>query len=121
MSVVIRLLTVVFILLSANLAEASRCGQCEKDKTCEPVCYKDKCCQSMGGVQYCDSSAGRLVCNNGFYSSCYCTRHAVMDLGHVQDCCTWQGGVREINDKGFVVCNNGMISEVCSATLGYQF
>ena len=72
------------------------------------------CCADMGGVNYCDSSAGRYVCNNGYYSSCYCTRHAVMDLQRVSGCCLWQGGVLLIDPVGLVVCNNGGTSEVCS-------
>lgn len=72
------------------------------------------CCNKMGGIQYCDSSAGRFVCNNGYYSSCYCTRHAVMDLQKVEGCCLWQGGVMAIDGMGVVICNNGGASEVCS-------
>ncbi len=74
----------------------------------------DNCCGSMGGVQYCDSSAGRMVCKNGEYSACYCTRHAVMDLQKIAGCCLWQGGVFKINEKGWVICNNGGLSEICS-------
>lgn len=77
--------------------------------------FADGCCKQMGGVNYCDSSAGRLVCNNGFYSACYCTRHAVMDLQFLKGCCLWRGGVMSgINDTGLVVCNDGSISEECS-------
>lgn len=72
------------------------------------------CCEDMGGINYCDSSAGRYVCNNGYYSSCYCSRHAVMDLQKLQGCCLWQGGVLDANDHGLVVCNNGGVSEICS-------
>ncbi|WP_174901052.1 neurogenic locus notch [Legionella hackeliae] len=69
----------------------------------------------MGGISYCDTSAGRYVCSNGYYSSCYCTRHAVMDLQKLQGCCLWQGGVLTVDDAtGVVVCNNGGVSEVCS-------
>lgn len=100
--------------LTFNIAEASRCGSCGKDKSCKSSCYKDQCCQAMGGVQYCDSSAGRLVCNNGYYSSCYCNRHAVMDLEHIQGCCLWQGGVLDVDATGLVICNNGGVSESCS-------
>ena len=74
----------------------------------------DNCCSSMGGVSYCDSSAGRFVCNNGSYSACYCTRHAVMDLQKIQGWCLWQGGVFKINEMGLVICNNGGVSEICS-------
>ena len=74
----------------------------------------DNCCGSMGGVQYCDSSAGRLVCKNGEYSACYCTQHAVMNLQELEGCCLWQGGVFHIDPFGLVICNNGGVSEICS-------
>mgnify|MGYP003126800624 CR=1 FL=1 len=75
------------------------------------------CCGDMGGVQYCDSSSGRFVCHNGRYSSCYCTRHAVMDMQAFEGCCMWKGGVFKIDyTHGFVVCNNGGVSPMC--TLG---
>ena len=74
----------------------------------------DNCCGSMGGVQYCDSSAGRMVCKNGEYSACYCTRHAVMNLQKLQGCCLWQGGIFKTDERGLVICNNGGVSEVCS-------
>lgn len=80
-----------------------------------PTCDKVMCCGDMGGISYCDSLAGRYVCNNGFYSTCYCTRHAVMDLQKIQGCCLWHGGVLTIDLKtGTVVCNDGAFSEVCS-------
>lgn len=72
------------------------------------------CCSKMGGISYCDSSAGRYVCNNGYYSSCYCTRHAVMDLQRIEGCCIWQGGVMTVDSTGLVICNNGGTSELCS-------
>lgn len=75
------------------------------------------CCSKMGGINYCDSSAGRLVCNNGFYSVCYCTPHAVMDLQLLKGCCLWKGGVMPPSYKtpvGLVLCNDGSISEECS-------
>ena len=72
------------------------------------------CCTKMGGIKYCDSSAGRYVCENGYYSSCYCTRHAVMDLQKIEGCCLWQGGVLAVDELGVVVCNNGGASEACS-------
>ncbi|MCX7114420.1 MAG: hypothetical protein NTW08_00670 [Gammaproteobacteria bacterium] len=78
---------------------------------------RDACCNGMGGVSYCDSSAGRKVCNNGFYSSCYCTRHAVMDMQHPQGCCLWQGGVKAITDQQIVICRDGGYSEQCSSML----
>ncbi len=77
--------------------------------------FADGCCNSMGGVNYCDSSAGRLVCKNGFYSACYCTRHAVMDLQLLTGCCLWKGGVMpNYNAPGLIACNDGSISEECS-------
>lgn len=73
------------------------------------------CCGKMGGSSYCDSSAGRVVCNNGFYSACYCDRHAVMNLQLLKGCCLWHGGVLPTyNRSGLVVCNDGAISEECS-------
>ncbi|CEG56317.1 hypothetical protein [Legionella fallonii] len=82
-----------------------------------PLLFAETCCNKMGGVNYCDSSAGRLVCNNGFYSACYCTPHAVMDLQLLKGCCLWHGGVLPTYDtSGLVVCNDGSISEEC--TLG---
>lgn len=78
-------------------------------------CGKEVCCEGMGGISYCDSSGGRYVCNNGYYSSCYCTRHAVMDLQDVQGCCLWHGGVYpNLNPYGLVICQDGTISELCS-------
>lgn len=82
---------------------------------CFTPVYADGCCKRMGGVSYCDSSAGRLVCNNGFYSACYCTPHAVMDLQLLKGCCLWHGGVLPTYDtSGLVVCNDGAISEECT-------
>lgn len=79
------------------------------------LAFANGCCKQMGGVSYCDSSAGRLVCQNGFYSTCYCTRHAVMDLQLFKGCCLWHGGVLPTFDNtGLVVCNDGAISEECS-------
>lgn len=77
--------------------------------------FANECCNQMGGVNYCDSSAGRLVCNNGFYSTCYCTRHAVMDLQLLKGCCLWHSGVLPTFDTtGLVICNDGSVSEECS-------
>jgi hypothetical protein len=77
--------------------------------------HADGCCKLMGGTSYCDSSAGRLVCNNGFYSTCYCTRHAVMDLQRLRGCCLWRGGVLpNLDTTGLVMCNDGSLSEECS-------
>ena len=75
----------------------------------------DQCCKNKGCIQYCDSSAGRFVCGDGDYSSCYCTRHAVMDLQKIQGCCLWQGGVFKIErPSNLVICNDGSVSEMCS-------
>lgn len=71
------------------------------------------CCKHMGGVQYCDNSAGRYVCNNGYYSTCYCSRHAVMELEYLSGCCMWHNGVMA-EEVGLVICNDGSISEMCS-------
>ncbi len=70
------------------------------------------CCEKLGGIRYCDSSAGRYVCNSGDYSACYCTIHAIMDLQKLQGCCLWQGGVLKA-DVGVVTCRDGSISEIC--------
>ncbi|MDP3705808.1 MAG: neurogenic locus notch [Legionellaceae bacterium] len=81
-----------------------------------PFAYAEcnNCCEKAGGIRYCDSSAGRYVCNNGDYSVCYCTRHAVMDLQKIAGCCLWQGGVLKIDEgKGLIICNNGGVSEIC--------
>lgn len=75
--------------------------------------FADGCCREMGGISYCDSSAGRLVCKNGFYSACYCTRHAVMDLQLLKGCCLWRGGVMPTYDNT-ILCNDGTVSEECT-------
>lgn len=72
------------------------------------------CCDGLNGIRYCDSSAGRYVCQNGDYSTCYCTRHAIMDLQKLEGCCLWQGGVFKISDDRQVLCNNGSVSEICT-------
>ena len=73
------------------------------------------CCADMGGVSYCDSSAGRIICKNGFFSTCYCTIHAVMDLQFLRGCCLWKGGIRSLYESNLgVLCNDGSISEECS-------
>ena len=73
------------------------------------------CCANMQGVGYCDSSAGRLVCKNGFYSACYCSPHAVMDFQLLRGCCLWHGGVAPtFNQAGLIACNDGSVSEECS-------
>lgn len=108
-----RFFLVSLLLSHLTITTAGRCGDCAKGKNCAPKC--DLCCGGMGGIQYCDSSAGRYVCNNGFYSSCYCDRHAVMDIQNVQGCCIWQGGILNMDtDSGVVICNNGSISEICT-------
>lgn len=117
MQLLIRLL--IISALSCAFAINCSAANCNKQKPCKTV--REPCCGNMGGVQFCDSSAGRLVCNNGFYSSCYCDRHAVMDLEHLQGCCLWQGGVMNIEDgTGLVICNNGGVSEVCSLPIPNQ-
>lgn len=78
------------------------------------TCETNVCCARMGGISYCDSSAGRYVCQNGYYSSCYCTRHAIMDIQNIKGCCLWQGGVYAVNLQGVVICADGKISEICS-------
>ncbi|HCA89094.1 MAG: neurogenic locus notch [Legionellaceae bacterium] len=103
---------ILLCLISLQI-HASRCGE-QPNRACQSDCYRDKCCQNMGGIQYCDASSGRYVCQNGFFSSCYCTRHAVMDLEHLQGCCLWQGGVLDVNESGLVICNNGGVSEICT-------
>ncbi len=74
----------------------------------------NNCCERMGGIHYCDDSAGRYVCKNGDYSACYCTRHAVMDLQLLTGCCLWQGGVLKVTERGIVLCNDGGFSQICS-------
>lgn len=92
-------LVTLFLLSASSYVMANGCGGC---------------CSASGGIQYCDSSAGRYVCANGDYSSCYCTRHAVMDLQKIKGCCLWQGGVMKIEPgTGIVICNNGGTSEMC--------
>lgn len=75
---------------------------------------RSDCCNGMGGARYCDSSAGRVVCNNGFYSSCYCKATAVMDLQFISGCCLWQGGVMKVDPMGIVICTDGSVSAICS-------
>ena len=78
-------------------------------------CGNNDCCNKMGGIQYCDSSAGRYVCNNGEYSSCYCKRKAVMDIQALEGCCMWKGGVLKFDyEDGLMICNDGGVSEICS-------
>jgi hypothetical protein len=114
MRLLARLLVLSALILGFTVVYAGSCGGCQKNqRNCKQTC--DTCCQNMGGISYCDSSAGRLVCNNGSYSSCYCTRHAIMDLQHIQGCCLWQGGVMTTDPAtGLVICNDGGVSAVCS-------
>ncbi len=108
--------TLILLLLSSFCisAMANSCCNRRVDACCNKQ-VADGCCSQMGGVSYCDSSAGRLVCRNGFYSTCYCTRHAVMDLQLLTGCCLWHGGVTStINLTGLVSCNDGSVSEECS-------
>lgn len=94
----------IFFLIAMNTVYAD-CGK--------PKEYVG-CCAGMGGISYCDSSAGRFICKSGEFSSCYCTRHAVMDLQKFEGCCMWQGGVMQIDPKGLVICRNGGVSELCT-------
>ena len=110
-----RLLFLVVFLVNFSSSFAARAA-CDEPPFI-PSCDKKTCCGNMGGISYCDSSGGRYVCNNGFYSSCYCTRHAVMDIQKIQGCCLWQGGVLSVEPTGLVICNNGGVSETCSLEL----
>ncbi len=62
---------------------------------------------------YCDTSAGRIVLNDGDYSKSYCRFNAVMDLQNIHECCTWQGGVLLVR-LGQVICRDGSVSPICS-------
>ena len=73
----------------------------------------NRCCDKMGGVSYCDRTAGRYVCHNGAYSTCYCTQHAIMDLQTVNGCCLWHEGVLSVTPEKIVLCNDGSVSEEC--------
>lgn len=106
-------LSVVALLSCSTFIYASGCLSLPSSP-CPKNCRVNTCCEKMGGINYCDSSAGRFVCNNGFISSCYCTRHAVMDLQHLEGCCLWQGGVKDTTYEGLVTCNDGTNSELCS-------
>ncbi len=88
----------------------------DSDNSCNKKSYiSDACCGKMDGINYCDSSVGRLVCKNGYMSSCYCTRHAVMDFQLFAGCCLWHGGILVVKDPGFVICNDGSVSEQCTS------
>lgn len=117
-----KLLTLV-LLLSCSGAFALGCNTCRGTEPCVNPCPPPEkriytpcpdCCAGMGGVHYCDKTAGRFVCRNGDYSACYCDRHAVMDLQKIKGCCLWQGGVLNVDETGLVICNNGGVSEICS-------
>lgn len=112
------LLLSLFIMPLGNLQALGNLGSCfgSSGQSCPRDCgkKKDTCCGGMGGISYCDSSAGRYVCQNGDYSVCYCTRHAVMDLQFIQGCCIWQGGVRTVTALGKVICRDGTEAEICS-------
>jgi hypothetical protein len=110
----LKILFLTFCLSLTSAAFAVNCLPTVTMPSCPKNCNTDLCCGKMGGISYCDSSAGRYVCNNGFYSSCYCTRHAVMDLQHVEGCCLWQGGVLAQTPEGLVLCNDGSASTLCS-------
>lgn len=73
-----------------------------------------QCCVGYGGINYADSSSGRYVCNNGYVSQCYSTRHAIMDMQKFKGCCIWEGGILKITMKGEVICRDGHVSELCT-------
>lgn len=66
------------------------------------------------GILYNDSSSGRFVMRDGYYSQCYSTRHAVMDLQKFKGCCMWHGGVEKMDNKGRIICRDTSISELCT-------
>ncbi len=74
----------------------------------------DTCCAQKGGIRYSDSTGGRYVCNDGDYSVCYSTIHAVMDMQKFEGCCMWEGGVLKTTPEGIVLCRDGSYSEICS-------
>lgn len=98
---------ILFILIVAFLPLNIVLANCD-DHDC------NLCCANKGGIKYSDSSAGRYVCNNGDYSVCYSTIHAVMDLQKFEGCCMWKGGVLKTNSAGLIVCRDGSYSEICS-------
>ena len=111
------LIRILFMLVALLTIPASNVYACfSSGQSCPRDCgkKKDTCCGGMGGISYCDSSAGRYVCQNGDYSVCYCTPHAVMDLQFIQGCCVWQGGVKHVTIGGSVICRNGVEAEICS-------
>lgn len=109
-SILLRVLFIISLAFFCEIAVAGGCATCENGQ-----CQTDGCCEKMGGINYCDSSVGFYVCNNGYFSSCYCTRHAIMDLQQLQGCCMWNGGVApQINPYGIIICRDGTVSELCS-------
>ena len=111
MKLALQILIAFTLLFTLTIADAASCtGAQARTRRCRV----EPCCGRMGGINYCDSSAGRLVCNNGYYSSCYCDRHAIMDFQRIEGCCLWQGGVLAVEEAGMIICNNGGVSEVCS-------
>lgn len=113
-----RSISIGTILLTATLSLGSLSAYAcfgSSGQSCPRDCGKsDTCCSGMGGISYCDSSAGFYVCQNGHYSRCYCDRHAVMDFQDLQGCCLWQGGIGGMDTGGVVLCRNGQASEICS-------
>lgn len=116
MRLILKTFLLVFIVFAGTLTVwAGQCGECSRKKPNCPMKPCDRCCGRNGGILYCDSSAGRYVCKNGTYSTCYCSRHAVMDFQHLQGCCLWHGGVFQLDSAtGLTICNDGSVSEVCS-------
>jgi hypothetical protein len=93
-------ITKICVLLSVSL--------CAYSQECS------NCCEGYGGIAYNDSSSGRYVCRNGYFSNCYGTRHAVMDMQKFKGCCIWEGGIEKITLKGEVICRDGHVSEICT-------
>jgi hypothetical protein len=98
----------ILLFLSINNPGFSDCNGCKKYPGC------DSCCSEMGGINYCDSTSGRYICKNGYFSACYCTRHADIDLQNLSGCCLWEGGIAKRDAKGRIHCRDGSISELCS-------
>jgi hypothetical protein len=109
----IRLILSIVLTLMINNISA---GQCIANQKQSCACIKDyeKCCGQMGGVNYCDSSSGKLICNNGYVSSCYCSKRATMDIQMLEGCCLWRGGILDIVNGAIVVCRDGSISMQCT-------
>ena len=75
----------------------------------DPQCGCGHC-----GILYNDSSSGRFVMRDGYYSQCYSKRHAVMDIQKFKGCCMWHGGVEKMDTKGQIICRDQSIAELCS-------